>query len=159
MNRFLVDENAPRSLAGVIRSAGHEAIDVRDVGLRGKSDAEVMAYANTNGLVLISRDADFGNVRRFPLGTHPGIIVARVPNQIPPASFNRMVLDAVRGLSSESLEGKLVVLEPGDRVRIREKGRTEGQRVAGPEKDQRKEHGPVPEDRPEQGQPRRPRPR
>ena len=76
MTRFLVDENTPRSLAGAIRSAGHEATDVRDVGLRGKSDAEVLTYATKNGLVLMSRDADFGNVRRFPLGTHRGIIVA-----------------------------------------------------------------------------------
>jgi len=31
---FLVDEDLPRSLAGALRAAGHQALDARDVGLR-----------------------------------------------------------------------------------------------------------------------------
>ena len=40
---FLVDEDLPRSLVSVLVEAGFQAHDVRDVGLRGKSDAEVFA--------------------------------------------------------------------------------------------------------------------
>jgi predicted nuclease of predicted toxin-antitoxin system len=32
--RFLIDADLPRSVAEVIRRHGHEAIDVRDIGLR-----------------------------------------------------------------------------------------------------------------------------
>jgi predicted nuclease of predicted toxin-antitoxin system len=43
--RFLTDEDIPRSTARILRDAGFDAVDVRDVGLRGKSDALVYAYA------------------------------------------------------------------------------------------------------------------
>ena len=43
--RFITDEDVPRSTARVLRDAGFDAVDVRDVGLRGKSDAEIFAYA------------------------------------------------------------------------------------------------------------------
>ena len=33
--RFITDEDVPRSTARVLRDAGFDAIDVRDVGLRG----------------------------------------------------------------------------------------------------------------------------
>jgi len=40
--RFLTDEDVPRSTARILREAGFDATDVRDVGLRGKSDEEVI---------------------------------------------------------------------------------------------------------------------
>jgi len=33
--RFITDEDVPRSTARVLRDAGFDAVDVRDVGLRG----------------------------------------------------------------------------------------------------------------------------
>ena len=38
---FITDEDVPRSTARVLRDAGFDAVDVRDVGLRGKNDTEV----------------------------------------------------------------------------------------------------------------------
>ena len=40
--KFLVDEDLPRSTAPKPREIGFEAFDVRDCGLRGKSDEEVL---------------------------------------------------------------------------------------------------------------------
>ena len=45
MWRFLVDEDMPRSTAVILRQAGYQAEDVRDVGLRGHTDEEIFAYA------------------------------------------------------------------------------------------------------------------
>jgi hypothetical protein len=42
---ILVDENLPRSLAPQIAELGFRVQDVRDIGLRGRSDTEVMATA------------------------------------------------------------------------------------------------------------------
>ncbi|MCQ3935583.1 MAG: hypothetical protein DPW18_00915 [Chloroflexi bacterium] len=39
--RFITDEDVPRSTARILRDASFDAVDVRDIGLRGKSDAEV----------------------------------------------------------------------------------------------------------------------
>jgi predicted nuclease of predicted toxin-antitoxin system len=40
--RFITDEDIPRSTARVLRDAGFDAVDVRDVGLRGKSDQKYL---------------------------------------------------------------------------------------------------------------------
>lgn len=83
--RFLVDEDLPRSLARRLSCAGLDALDVRDAGLRGHTDSEVAARAQADGRVLVSADLGFANILVFPPGTHPGIVVARLPNEMPTA--------------------------------------------------------------------------
>jgi predicted nuclease of predicted toxin-antitoxin system len=70
MPRFLVDEDLPRSLARMMLDAGLEAQDVRDVGLRGRHDDAVLDHARTNKQVLVTGDLGFGNLLRFPFGSH-----------------------------------------------------------------------------------------
>jgi predicted nuclease of predicted toxin-antitoxin system len=36
--KFLIDEDLPRSLGLLLTNYGHDAIDVRDIGLRGASE-------------------------------------------------------------------------------------------------------------------------
>lgn len=81
MWRFLVDEDMPRTAAGVLRQAGYIAEDVRDVGLRGRSDQAIFEYAQAHNSIIVTADTDFANVLDYPLGTHPGIIVLRLPNR------------------------------------------------------------------------------
>ena len=54
---FLLDEEMPRSTAGALRGAGHVAVDVRDVGLRGRSDPEIFAYAQAKSAILLTADS------------------------------------------------------------------------------------------------------
>lgn len=54
--RFLIDEDLPRSTDSLLRQHEHEAIDVRDIGLRGAIDTEIAAYAQKHGLYLLSGD-------------------------------------------------------------------------------------------------------
>jgi len=52
--RFLVDANMPRSAAACIRECGHEAVDVRDIGLGQAPDRIISQYAQQKGLTLIT---------------------------------------------------------------------------------------------------------
>lgn len=115
---FLVDEDLPRSTAVALRQAGHAAEDVRDVGLRGRSDADVFAQAQTTGAILVTADLGFANLLRFPLGTHAGLIVVRVPNELSSRQLNQTLLGALQDLAGEDLSGSLVIIETG-RIRIR----------------------------------------
>ena len=120
MPRFLVDEDMPRSLAPALRSAAEQAVDVRDFGLRGQPDGEVIAYARAHDQVLVTADLGFSNLLRFPPGSHPGIDVARLPNEMPTDDLVRIITSALSALASEDLEGNLVVVEE-HRVRLRRK--------------------------------------
>lgn len=120
MARFLADEDLPRSLVPHLRAAGIAADDVRDAGLRGKSDDEIFEYAVSHGLTLLTADVGFGNILRFPPETHAGIVVARFPSELPIASLNQAILSALRGLSDSEIVGGLIVIEPS-RIRLRRK--------------------------------------
>lgn len=80
---FLIDESLPRAVTRALVAAGHDVADVRDVGLRGASDDAIAARARETSSIVVSGDLDFSNALRFPPGTHPGIVVARLPDAIP----------------------------------------------------------------------------
>jgi predicted nuclease of predicted toxin-antitoxin system len=122
MWKFLIDEDMPRSMGFALRQAGHSAEDVRDVGLRGHSDQEVFQYAQAQDAVLVTADKGFSNVVRFPLGTHAGMVVVRVPDELPAPRVNQEVLRALEGLEGEDLAGLLMIVEVG-RTRVRRPGR------------------------------------
>jgi len=119
--RFLVDEDLPRSLARVLRSAGHDALDVRDIGLRGCPDQEVFRAAQDRDAVLVSGDRGFANIITHPPGSHAGVVVAHFPNEIPTNTLNTQILSAVQSLEEMEISGNLVMIEPG-RIRIRRVG-------------------------------------
>ena len=118
MARFLVDGDMPRSTAVALREAGHDVEDVRDVGLRGRSDDDVFAYAQAGDALLVSAAKDFADRLRFRPGTHAGVIVVRVPNVLPTHRVNEALLRALSDLEEESLRGLLIIVEVS-RTRIR----------------------------------------
>ncbi|MEK7476353.1 MAG: DUF5615 family PIN-like protein [Candidatus Coatesbacteria bacterium] len=118
MVAFLVDEDLPRNLAAALRAGGFEAVDVRDAGLRGRPDSAVFDHALRRNLVIVTADLDFASILAYPLGTHHGIVVARLPQELSVASTNRRIVQALLGLGSEDLAGTLAIIEP-DRVRLR----------------------------------------
>lgn len=115
--RFLTDEDVPRSTARVLRDAGFDAVDVRDVGLRGKSDQEVFAYAQSKGCLLVTCDMGFSNILSFPPSENHGILVVRIPDTESIEHFNREVLRAVQEVG-EKLLHHLAIIELS-KVRLR----------------------------------------
>jgi predicted nuclease of predicted toxin-antitoxin system len=116
--RFLTDEDVPRSTARCLREAGHEATDVRDVGLASERDETILEYAVANGLTVVTCDVDFasGVVFRSPEGV--GIVLVRIPDSISTTKFNEVVLRALSDLPDIDGIGHLVVIRlAGSRVR------------------------------------------
>ena len=95
-------------------------MDVRDVGLRGHADEEIADYAKTRNLIVLSADLGFANILRFPIGSHPGIAVARFPSEMPSEQVNQALVVALRTVTVEDLRGSVMIIEPG-RVRLRKR--------------------------------------
>jgi len=110
---FVVDEDMPRSTAVALKQAGFSAVDVRDVGLQGRPDAAVFAYAQTANSVIITADLGFASIVNFPPTSHNGIIVVRVPNSYSSESTNAEILRVLKELDGEELGATVVVVEPG----------------------------------------------
>jgi predicted nuclease of predicted toxin-antitoxin system len=115
--RFLIDEDVPRSTATALREAGFDAIDVRDIGLRGKQDQIIYDYAQREARVLVTCDLGFASTISFPPQEHHGVIVIRITDAVSIPVFNREVCSAILKISDE-LFHHLVIIEIG-RVRLR----------------------------------------
>ncbi len=116
--KFLVDEDLPRSTALSLREIGYIALDVRDCGLRGKSDEEIFEYAQEVEAIILTADRGFGSILRFTPGTYCGIVVANFPNEIPTSELNAQIKRALSLLTEDDLKGNLVIIKP-KKIRIR----------------------------------------
>jgi uncharacterized protein DUF5615 len=74
-SHFLVDESAGHAVATVLREFGWNAVFGPDVGLQGRSDEDVFAYAWRENRILLTHDRDFLDDRRFPPHRNPGVVV------------------------------------------------------------------------------------
>jgi hypothetical protein len=77
---ILFDENLSPRHASRLRNLGIDAIAVPDIGLSGASDAEVRAFSIATGRVLITMDADFGNILRYPVVETPECDLVATPS-------------------------------------------------------------------------------
>jgi len=70
---FLVDENTSRTLVHALQVAEYSAEHVYEVGLQGRLDSDVYAYAQAHKQTIITLDLDFANITKYPpphLGIH-----------------------------------------------------------------------------------------
>ena len=79
--KIKLDENMPRALAALFRSAGHDAVTVPEEDLTGADDPVVVKKAASEERLLITFDTDFADIRNYPIGTHNGIVVFRLHDQ------------------------------------------------------------------------------
>jgi predicted nuclease of predicted toxin-antitoxin system len=109
--RFLFDENL--SVAMAIWAETNLAFDVlgaRAAGLSGKPDREVRRYAIQHDRILVTLDADFGNLVRFSPGGTPGVIWLR-PRPPTEANVRALLAKWLPKLRTVDLRGKLAVVE------------------------------------------------
>lgn len=61
-------------IVALIREFKYPAICVKDCGLSGKPDENVMAFAWRERRMLVTHDQDFLDDRRFPPHRNPGVV-------------------------------------------------------------------------------------
>ena len=61
--RFLIDADLPRSTKPLLEKYGHEAIDVRDIGLRYTKDPVIARQAQDQQACLLTGDFGFTDLR------------------------------------------------------------------------------------------------
>jgi predicted nuclease of predicted toxin-antitoxin system len=86
-----------------------------EVGLQGKRDETIFAWAQRDAALIITFDEDFADRRAFPLGDHHGVVRLRVwPTTIEETqqALERLFAE----VSEPELSGALIIV---DRTRIR----------------------------------------
>jgi Domain of unknown function (DUF5615) len=117
--RFLIDADLPRSTKPLLEKYGHEAIDVREIGLRDAKDPVIARCAQDRLACLITGDFGFGDVRNYPPEKYHGIVVLEVPSD----ADARFILGLIENFIQQTailarLSGRLAIVEAG-RIRLR----------------------------------------
>lgn len=116
---FLIDASMPRSTAPLVQSRGHQATDVRDIGLGCAPDQDIAAHAQARQFAIMSRDFDFADIREYPPDQYAGIVVIDLPSTATAPTILKLVDDFLQQTQTLSnLPGRLAILEPG-RTRVR----------------------------------------
>ncbi len=79
---FLIDASLPRSAARMVRHLGHDATDVRDIGMGSATDDLIAAHARSHQLTPVTRDFDFADIRNYPPADYSGIVVLQLPDAV-----------------------------------------------------------------------------
>ena len=77
--KLLFDENLSPKLPGLCATLFPGSAHLRDCGLKGHADEEVWQYAQANGFVIVSKDADF-HERSLFYGPPPKLVWLRLGN-------------------------------------------------------------------------------
>lgn len=118
--KFILDENLPNSTVEVFTRQGLDASHVRLKGLFALTDKKLIELAKREGRVLVTRDLEFGNLINYPLKSHRGIIVLRLPETYTVRQINKTLEEFLRDVTVSELERALVIVEP-KRYRVRKK--------------------------------------
>jgi predicted nuclease of predicted toxin-antitoxin system len=86
-------------------------------GLVGEPDDVVARAAASENRMLVTLDKDLGDLRSYPPGTHPGIIMVRLSDQSAPR-VTTVLRHLLQAFDLADLTGCLTVVED-NRVRIR----------------------------------------
>lgn len=115
--KIKLDENLGHTHRHFLQQLGYEVDRVYDEGLSGAKDPIIWQHVCYENRFFITLDLDFSDVRHYPPGTHPGILLIRSKTR-----GRVSVLDVLRRVFAEhrleSLEGCLVVADE-QRTRIR----------------------------------------
>ncbi len=112
-----LDENLGRTHAELLNAAGYSADRVTDEGLSGATDPIVWSRVVGEGRFFITLDLDFSDVRQFPPGSHPGLLLIR-PRTNSRDAVSEILERVIREYPLETLQSCFVVAD-AKRTRIR----------------------------------------
>ena len=115
--KLFLDENLSPQHASELRSEGYDACAAAEVGLSGATDEQILQFAIEAGRVLVTLDADFANVIRFPPERTLGVVRLKVH---PPTEqrIGEAIRRALSLLQSTDLTGCLAVVDQ-EKIRVR----------------------------------------
>jgi predicted nuclease of predicted toxin-antitoxin system len=113
--RFLVDHNVGRGVAIAQRLAGYDAAFVGEVD-PGMEDHRILAWAVSEGRIVITQDPDFGALVYQSGKSHSGVMLLRMPGSTRGEKV-RVVLSIVEQQGGDLVD-RFAVYENG-RLRVR----------------------------------------
>ena len=115
--KFLADMGiSPRTVA-FLRSQGHDAVHLRDQGLKRLHDSSILQKARKEGRILLTHDLDFGELLAAAGTALPSVILFRLQNMRPERVND--YLETIISRYAESLQTGAIASVSERQIRIR----------------------------------------
>lgn len=115
--RIKLDENLPDRLTPVLRELGHDTDTVVQEGLRGQDDDVLWPRVQEAERFFITKDLGFSDERRYPPGSHQGIMVLRLSDDRSLAAAQRFA--SVSSTEAVDAWARCIVIVTDNKVRVR----------------------------------------
>jgi predicted nuclease of predicted toxin-antitoxin system len=115
---FLLDENIPYAFIDLLERRGFSAHHLKKIGKQGIRNGEVYGIAERENMWIITRDADFQNLRRFYSYNIAGIILFKLTRSKTEYLLNTMI--KLLNKQRDKLKGKSLIIVEDYEVKIYE---------------------------------------
>jgi predicted nuclease of predicted toxin-antitoxin system len=114
---LLVEVNLSPDWVEALVAGDFEAVHWRTLGSPRAPDAEIMAFARTHDMVVITHDLDFSAILAASAAPNPSVVPIRTAN-FDPNLMAEPLLAALRAVQTELVAGALLTVDP-HRHRVR----------------------------------------
>jgi len=115
--KLLIDMNLSPEWIAVLQEAGFDAIHWSSFGDSKATDAEILAWAKSNGHVVFTHDLDFGAILASTRADSPSVFQIRIQD-VSPHHIRKLVVLVLKQFESELTKGALISVD-GEKSRAR----------------------------------------
>ena len=116
--KFLIDIGLSPKTVKFLQSSGHRAFRANELGMARSKDKEILEYAASNDMTVITADLDFGDILAHTKYKKPSVIIFRLKNPSPEC-INSLLFSALPSIKNLLEKGSIVIIEDY-RIRVRE---------------------------------------
>ena len=115
--KLLIDMNLSPDWVNVLRAKGVESVHWAMIGPASAADKELMAWAKSNGHIVLTHDLDFGAILAATNADAPSVVQLRFQD-LAPAHAKQLVVKVLHDYRNELEQGALISLDE-DKARVR----------------------------------------
>jgi len=116
--KFFLDANIPYSSITIFKNFNYDAEHARNIGMGNSLDNEIIEYVIKHHQILVTKDLGFGNIMDYPIKSHHGVIILRLPFYYTAKQINNALLRFLKSVKEHEIKNSITIIEAG-RYRIR----------------------------------------